>query len=99
MDEWRPDDRGEPERTEEEQARARQEWRTEPPTGRHEAFAVETVVAPERGQWAVDIVVVFEDEVIRRRIDTYRTERLAQISADLIRRTALRELPGGPING
>lgn len=80
-------------------ARRRREWRTAEPTGRHDAYEVETYVVPDRGQWAVEIVVVFEDEVVRRRIQTYRTERLARISADLIKRTASRELPGGPVNG
>jgi hypothetical protein len=83
----------------ERQARDRKEWRTAEPAGEHQAYEVETVVLPDHGQWTVEIVVVFEDEVIRRRINTYRTERLAQISADLIKRTATRELPGGPING
>ena len=68
------------------------------PTGTHQAYSVETVVIPERGQWAVDIIVLFDDELIRRRISTYRSERLAQISADLIRRTAEREI-SGPRNG
>ena len=68
------------------------------PTGRHQAYSVETAVVPERGQWAVDIIVLFEDEVIRQRISTYRSERLARISADLILRTAEREI-NGPRNG
>jgi hypothetical protein len=68
------------------------------PTGRHQAYTVETVVMQERGQWAVDIIVLFDDEVIRKRISTYRSERLALISADLIRRTAEREITG-PTNG
>jgi hypothetical protein len=85
---------------EDESARQRRrEWRTAEPTGQHEAYDVDTVVVPDRGQWAVEIVVVFEDEVVRKRIQTYRTERLARISADLIKRTARRELPGGPIRG
>jgi hypothetical protein len=62
------------------------------------ATAVETVVVPERGQWAVDIVVFFPDEVVRRRIATYRTEVLARISANCIRRAAERDIPG-PLNG
>jgi len=82
-----------------EDVRRRREWRTAEPTGQHEAFDVDTVVVPDRGQWAVEIVVVFEDEVVRKRIQTYRTERLALISADLIKRTARRDLPGGPIHG
>jgi hypothetical protein len=47
----------------------------------------------------VEIVVLFADEVVRKRIDTYCTERLARISADLIKRTAEREIGGGPLNG
>lgn len=66
------------------------------PTGTHQAYTVETVVVPERGQWAVDIIVLFDDEVIRKRISTYRSERLARISADLVRRTAEREITGPP---
>ena len=66
---------------------------------RDPAYAVETTVVEENRQWHVEIVVVFEDEVVRRRIQTYRTEKLARISADLIKRTARRDLPGGPIHG
>lgn len=77
----------------------REEWRTRPPTGWHQAHQVEAVVVPERGQWAVELIVVFDDEVVRRRIDTYRTERLARISADLIKRAASRDRPGGPPGG
>lgn len=62
------------------------------------ALGVETVVVPERGQWAVDIVVVFPDGVVRRRIATYRTEALAKISANCIRRAAERDIPG-PLHG
>ena len=59
---------------------------------------VETEVIPERGQWAVDIIVMSGDGVVRKRITTYRTEKLARISADLIRRAADRDI-AGPING
>lgn len=69
-----------------------------PAPRREQAIGVETVVVPERGQWAVDIVVVFADGVVRRRIATYRTEKLAQISAHCIRRGAERDIEG-PING
>jgi hypothetical protein len=62
------------------------------------AISVETEVIPERGQWAVDIVVLFTDGVVRRRVETYRTEALAAISAKYIKRAAEREIPG-PING
>lgn len=62
------------------------------------ALSVETVVVPVKGQWAVDIIVIFTDGVVRRRVDTYRTEALAKISANYIRRAAERDLPG-PLNG
>lgn len=57
-----------------------------------------TEVTEENGQWAVDIVVLFEDGVVRRRIRTYHTQRQAQIAADLIKRTAERDIRG-PIHG
>lgn len=63
------------------------------------ARSVETMVVYDRGLWAVDIVVVFDDGVVHRRIDTYRTETRARISAKLIRRAAERDIGGGPVNG
>jgi hypothetical protein len=63
-----------------------------------DALAVETVVTEERGRWAVDIVVVFADGVIRKRIDTHPTKARAELSARLIKRAAERELPG-PLHG
>jgi hypothetical protein len=62
------------------------------------ALGVETEIVPERGQWAVDIIVFFEDGVVRRRIATYRTEALAKISASSIKRAAERDIPG-PLYG
>jgi hypothetical protein len=62
------------------------------------AFAVETYVERRRGQWAVDIVVIFEDEVIRRTINTFRSERRAQAAASWIKRAAQRDIRG-PIDG
>lgn len=62
------------------------------------ALGVETEVVAERGQWAVDIIVIFTDGVVRRRISTYRTETLARISAKYIKRAAERDIPG-PLNG
>lgn len=56
------------------------------------ARAVATVVVPDRGQWAVDIVVVFDDGVVRKRISTHRTRRRADLAADLIKRAAERDL-------
>jgi hypothetical protein len=75
---------------------------SEQPPGRDmpapRALGVETVITPERGQWAVDIVVLFPDGMVRRRIATYRTEALARISASCIKRGAERDIDG-PING
>lgn len=77
---------------------------TPPPTTRRtdssadEALDVQTVVTEERGRWCVDIVVVFADGVVRKRIDTHPTKARAELSAKLIKRAAERELRG-PING
>ncbi|WP_099024203.1 hypothetical protein [Mycolicibacterium palauense] len=63
-----------------------------------EALDVTTVVIEERGRWAVEIIVVFADGVVRRRIDTHATKRRAEISAGLIKRAAERNIRG-PLNG
>ncbi|GFG54749.1 hypothetical protein CQY20_28475 [Mycolicibacterium agri] len=63
-----------------------------------EALAVDTYIVEDRGRWAVDIVVVFADGVVRKRIDTHPTKRHAEISAGLIKRAAERDLRG-PLNG
>ncbi len=63
-----------------------------------EALDVQTVVVEERGRWAVDIVVVFADGVVRRRIDTHHTKSRAELSARLIKRAAERDIRG-PIHG
>ncbi|MCV7358322.1 hypothetical protein H7K04_23080 [Mycolicibacterium fluoranthenivorans] len=57
-----------------------------------EAHAVYTLVVEERGQFAVDIVVVFADGVVRKRVHTYRTRRRAELAAGLIKRAAERDL-------
>jgi hypothetical protein len=62
------------------------------------ALDVQTVVVPENGRWAVEIVVVFADGVVRKRIDTHHTEARAQLSAQLIKRAAEREIQG-PLHG
>ncbi|WP_237573424.1 hypothetical protein [Mycolicibacterium lacusdiani] len=59
-----------------------------------EAHAVDTVVVEERGQFAVDIVVVFADGVVRKRIDTHRTRRRAERAASFIKRAAERDVRG-----
>lgn len=62
------------------------------------AESVDTVVFLERGRWVVEIVVIFRDGVVRKRIDTYATKRRAELSAGLIKRAAERDLRG-PLNG
>jgi len=63
------------------------------------ALDVQTVVVEERGRWAVDIVVVFADGVVRKRINTHATRARAELAADLIRRAADRDIGGGPVHG
>jgi hypothetical protein len=64
-----------------------------------EALDVQTVVVEDRGRrWAVEIIVVFADGVVRKRISTHPTKARAELSADLIKRTAERDI-GGPVNG
>lgn len=63
-----------------------------------EALDVQTVVVEECGRWVVEIIVVFADGVVRRRIDTHATKRRAELSASLIKRAAERNIRG-PLNG
>lgn len=64
-----------------------------------DALGVETVVIQERGQWFVEIIVMFADSVVRKRIDIcFFTKTRAELSARLIKRGAERELRG-PLNG
>lgn len=70
-----------------------------PDTACDDALDVQTVVVEERGRWAVEIVVVFADGVVRKRIDTHATRTRAEISADLIRRAAERDIGRGPVRG
>lgn len=62
------------------------------------ALDVQTLVVEDRGRWAVEIVVVFADGVVRRRIGTHATRPRAELSATLIRRAAERDI-AGPVNG
>ena len=63
------------------------------------ALDVTTVVTEESGRWVVEIVVVFADGVVRRRINSHATKARAELAADLIRRTANRDIGGGPVHG
>lgn len=61
------------------------------------ADSVATEVFLERGRWVVEIVVLFGDGIVRKRIDTFPTKRRAELSADLIKRAAERDILG-PLN-
>ncbi|AOS95003.1 hypothetical protein AN480_28650 (plasmid) [Mycobacterium intracellulare subsp. chimaera] len=63
-----------------------------------DALDVQTVVVEERGRWAVDVIVVFADGIVRTRIDTHSTKARAELSARMIQRAAERDLEG-PLNG
>ena len=65
-----------------------------PDSSADDALDVQTVVVAERGQWAVDIVVVFADGVVRKRINIHRSRARAQLAADLIKRAAERDIRG-----
>jgi hypothetical protein len=69
-----------------------------PPGTGHLALAVETYVEQDRGRWVVEIVVVFPDEVVRRRVNDYPSKRHAEIAASWIKRGAQRDIEG-PLNG
>jgi hypothetical protein len=63
-----------------------------------EALSVDTYVVASKGQWQVDIVVIFANEIVRRTVGTYRSERLASVAASWIKRAAARDIKG-PLNG
>jgi hypothetical protein len=64
-----------------------------------QALDVQTVVVEESGRWFVEIVVVFADGVVRKRINSHATPARAELAADLIRRAADRDIGGGPVHG
>ena len=68
-------------------------------TSTDQALDVQTVVVEESGRWFVEIIVVFADGVVRKRIHSHATLARAELAADLIRRTADRDIGGGPVNG
>lgn len=68
-------------------------------TSADQALDVATVVVEENGRWVVEIVVVFADGVVRKRINSHSTRARAELAADLIRRTAERDIGGGPTHG
>jgi hypothetical protein len=69
-----------------------------PDSSADNAVEVQTVVVEEHGRWAVEVVVVFDDGVVRTRIDTHPTRARAELSASLIKRAAERDIRR-PLNG
>jgi hypothetical protein len=63
------------------------------------AIAVETAIVKINGRWAVDLIVIMDDGVIRHRVDTYHSERLAVIHARYLKRGAERDIAGGTAHG
>ncbi len=53
-----------------------------------------TSVEKEQGQWSVWIEVAFGDGMVRKRIETYRSEQLAMLAASVISRVANVEMFG-----
>ncbi len=68
-------------------------------TSTDDALDVQTVVVEDRGQWAVEVVVVFADGVVRKRINTHRSKERAELAADLIKRAAERDIGRAPLHG
>jgi|NGEPerStandDraft_6_1074524.scaffolds.fasta_scaffold75109_2 hypothetical protein len=50
-------------------------------------------LSADRGGYWVELTIGFRDEVVRRRIGPYRTERIALVAAEHIRRAAGRTAP------
>jgi hypothetical protein len=61
-------------------------------------LAAEPAVKRRNGQWEVDIVVVFEDRVVRKMVDGSMNERRARPGARWIERAARRDV-AGPLDG
>lgn len=59
-----------------------------------DAFGVETFIEQRRGQWVVSIAVAFADGVVRHEINTYRSQRRAEVAASWIKRAAQRDWAG-----
>lgn len=56
------------------------------------AISAETFVEERSGRWYVGIAVLFDDGVVRKEINSYRSEREAEIAARYIKRAA--NVPG-----
>lgn len=62
----------------------------------NKALLAETFVVKEKGQWAVYIEVLFDDDVVRYKVGEYFTKQKADIAAKYIRRVANKDLPHPP---
>lgn len=58
-----------------------------------EALGAETHILYEQGQWILYLDMFFAQEMRRFQINSYRTERLAQVAANQVLRYTLRDLP------
>lgn len=63
------------------------------PDRHEEPLSVRSLIGNERGQWVVYLEFEYPNEVRRHRIAAYPTERKAQIAADAMLRTAMRDHP------
>ena len=60
------------------------------------AAEVMTEVREEAGRWVVDLIVLTEHGVDRRRLGDHATQQQAHIAADAVRRTVARRRPPTP---
>lgn len=61
------------------------------------AWGVDTAVVRDRGQWFVEIDVMFADGVVHHRLGAYFNRRRAEIAATWIQRAAARDLGAPPL--
>lgn len=68
-----------------------------PPDGfPDEALAVDVFIEQEQGQWVVYLDVIFMDETVRHRVQSYRTQRQAEIAGAWMKRGVNRNLDRPP---
>jgi hypothetical protein len=58
-----------------------------------EPLSVRSLIGREAGRWVVYLEFAYPSEVRRHRIADYPTERKAQVAADAMLRTAMRDRP------
>ncbi len=55
-----------------------------------EPISFDAVVVAERGRWWVEVIALYPDGVVRRRIRDYARQTQAEVAARMIQRGALR---------